>query len=126
MLKWLTAFEWLIPINWTILTQGNLAGVVHFKEPVHMLPNLGNPIDGFPQLLFPVDVKFSFDRLTPTTEDFPLDQVPPQEPAQEAADGFDVVWVQNPPEHVVELKVRGRRRDLVHRSDDIRTAGKYE
>ena len=109
-----------------ILTQGDLTGVVHFEESVYMLPNLGNPIDGFPQFLLPVDVELSFDRPTPATEDFPLRQLSPQEPAQEAADGFDVIGVQNPSEHVVELKVGGGRRNLVHRSDDVRTAGKYE
>jgi len=122
------------------LTYGDVGGAVCLQEAVEVLPGLGDPVDD-------LDEVFAAHVLM----DLRLDQLPPQEAAQEAFDGLRVVGAQHPPaqgdgprgqlksilqmsgsflkvhhrpEVVVQLQV-GRRGDpLVHGADDIRAAGR--
>lgn len=68
------------------LTDGDVRGAVGLQEGVEVLPGLGDPVDDLDEVVaasVPVNLR--------------LDQLPPQETAQEAFHRLSVVGTQHPP-----------------------------
>ena len=68
------------------LTDGDIRGAVCLQEAVEVLPGLGDPVDDLDQVV-----------AARVLIDLRLDQLPPQETAQEPFDRLRVVGAQHPP-----------------------------
>lgn len=67
-------------------TNGDVRGAMGLQEAVEMLPGLGEPVDDLDEVI-----------AAHTLGDFRLDQLPPQEAAQEALHWLRVIGAEYPP-----------------------------